>query len=100
MLPASDARACLMNIARAAVSYFLRSALEGETDSSVPFSNASIISFSKARSLFFILCTFSQMVARGFPARNDRLEELMVILFDERNEVGVAFDGNYEHKLR
>src|SRR5215208_4852432 len=87
----------LIAVARAAALNLDSSAFVA-TDFSVPFSNADSNSVSYA-SVFGILLTLTQIVTCCLAAGDDGLEEVVIILLDERHQVRVAIAGDDEDPL-
>src|SRR4029453_1205148 len=59
------------------------------TDSSNAFSSASI----------FMVGLLTQILLRGLPARNDRLQEDRLLVLDKRHQVDVLLAPDYEDSL-
>src|SRR5436305_756244 len=90
-------RRSLMAVARAAALSLASSALVA-TDLSLPSSKALRISSSYA-SVFGIGLTLAQVVPRRFTARDDGLEEEVILLLDERHQKDVVIRSDDEDPL-
>src|SRR6188472_3372997 len=74
-----------------------RSRLPSPTDFHSPRSTDSSSSFSSAS--IFMVGLLTEVLLRGFPTRDDRLQEDRVLILDERHQIHVALAADDEDAL-
>src|SRR4051812_17292321 len=90
-------RRSLRNVALAERVYRVRSRLPPPADFHSPRSTDSSNSFSSAS--IFMVGLLTEVLLRGLPARDDRLQEYRVLVLDERHQVHVILALDDEDAL-
>src|SRR6266850_8390423 len=90
-------RRSLRNVALAWREYRARSRLPPPADFQSPRSTDSSNSFSSAS--IFMVGLLSEVLLRGLPARDDRLQEDRVLILDERHQIHVVLPSDDENAL-